>query len=101
MKIKKNDQVQVIAGKDRGKRGTVLAVLPARDRVIVEGINIHKKHVKSKTQGKPGERIEIPASLHVSNVMVVDPGSNKPTRIGYQVTATQKIRIAKRTGKEL
>ncbi len=101
MKIKKNDQVQVIAGKDRGKRGKVLAVLPTMQKVVVEGINIHKKHVKSKTQGKPGERIEIPAPLHVSNVMVVDPGSNKPTRIGYRVTDKQKTRIAKRTGKEL
>jgi len=101
MKIKKNDQVQVIAGKDRGKRGKVLAVLPTAQKVVVEGINIHKKHIKSKTQGKPGERIEIPAPLHISNVMVVDPGTNKPTRIGYQVTEKSKIRIAKRTGKEL
>jgi large subunit ribosomal protein L24 len=101
MKIKKNDQVQVIAGKDRGKRGTVLAVLAAQDKVIVEGINIHKKHVKSKTQGKPGERIEVPAPLHVSNVMLVCPETDKPTRVGYSVTEGGKNRVSKRSGKEI
>jgi large subunit ribosomal protein L24 len=101
MKIKKNDQVQITAGKDRGKRGKVLSVLAEKDRVVVEGINIRKKHVKSKKQGAPGERIEFPASIHVSNVMLVCPETDRPTRVGLKVTETGKVRVSKRSGKEL
>ncbi|MEI8103884.1 MAG: 50S ribosomal protein L24 [Candidatus Moraniibacteriota bacterium] len=101
MKIKKNDQVYITAGKDRGKRGKVVRVLPEADKVIVEGINIHKKHVKSKKQGVPGERVEIAAPIHISNVMLVCPETDRPTRIGLRVTEAGKVRVSKRSGKEL
>ena len=92
MKIKKNDQVQITAGKDKGKRGKVVSVLSEKNRVVVEGVNIHKKHVKSTKQGVPGERIEFPASIHVSNVMVICPETDRPTRVGLKVTEAGKTR---------
>lgn len=101
MKIKKGDQVEIIAGKDRGKRGTVLSVLPTRDRVIVEGQNLRKKHIKPRKQGTPGERVEIPGSIHISNVMLVCPHTGKPTRIGRKVSGDNKVRVSKRSGKEI
>lgn len=101
MKIKKGDQIEIIAGKDRGKRGKVISVLPAEDRVVVEGLNLRKKHLRSKKQGTPGERVEIPAPLHVSNVMLVCPHSGRPTRVGYAVSGEAKTRVSKRSGKEI
>lgn len=101
MKIKKGDQVEIVAGKDRGKRGTVLSVLPAQDKVVVEGLNLRTKHVKPTRQGAAGERIEVPAALHISNVMLVCPHTGKPTRIGYRVSGDTKVRISKRSGKEI
>ena len=101
MKIKKNDQVYITAGKDRGKRGKVVRVLPEAEKVIVEGINIHKKHIKSKKQGVPGERVEVSAPIHISNVMLVCPETDRPTRIGLRVIESGKVRVSKRSGKEL
>lgn len=101
MKIKKGDQVEIIAGKDRGKRGAVIAIQPSRDRVVVEGLNLRKKHLKSRKQGAPGERIEIPGAIHVSNVMLVCPHTGKPTRIGRKVSGDAKVRVSKRSGKEI
>jgi len=101
MKIKKNDQVYITAGKDRGKRGKVVRVLPEAQKVIVEGINIHKKHMKSKKQGTSGERVEVAAPIHISNVMLVCPETDRPTRIGLRVTESGKARVSKRSGKEL
>ena len=87
MKIKKGDQVEIIAGKDRGKRGKVIQVLATESRVVVEG--------------EKGERIERPAPLHVSNVMLVCPETGKPTRIGYRIEGGEKVRISKKSGKVL
>lgn len=101
MKIKKGDQVQIITGKDRGKRGSVLSLLPKSGKVIVEGLNLRKKHVKSRKQGAPGERIEVPAPINASNVMLVCPHTGKPTRIGSKVSGDAKVRISKRSGKEI
>ncbi len=101
MKIKKGDQVEVIAGKDRGKRGTVSRVFPTEHKVIVEGANMGKRHKKAKTAGEKGERIELAMPIHVSNVMLVDPETGKPSRIGYRVSGTEKVRVSKKSGKDL
>jgi large subunit ribosomal protein L24 len=111
-KIKKGDLVQVISGKDRGKQGRVLEVIKERDRLIVEGVQRVTKHTKvGQTQrgGKTGGIETIEASIHVSNVMVVDPETKKPTRVGHREetierdgrTRTVRVRYAKKSGKEL
>lgn len=101
MKIKKGDTIQVMAGKDRGKQGEVLRVFPALDRVLVKGVNLIKRHVRPSREGAKGERVEKEAPLHVSNVMLLCPHTNKPTRIGYKVEGGEKIRMSKRAGKAL
>lgn len=99
MKIHKGDQVEIVAGKDRGKRGVVLRVLPVTERVIVKGANIAKRHRKARKEGEKGERVEMEASIHISNVMLLDPETNKPTRVGYRIEGSEKVRFAKRSGK--
>jgi large subunit ribosomal protein L24 len=99
MKIHKGDQVEIIAGKDKGKRGKVLSVLPAVERVLVSGANIVKRHRKARREGEKGERVEMEASIHISNVMLLCPETNKPTRVGYRVEGGEKVRFAKRSGK--
>ena len=101
MKIKKGDKVEVMAGKSKGLQGEDLHVLPASDKVIVKGANIMKRHVRARRAGEKGERIEKEAPIHVSNVMVVCPHTNKPTRIGYKIEGGEKIRMSKRAGKAL
>ncbi len=80
--VKKGDDVKVIAGNDKGKEGRVLAVFPKKDRVLVEGINMRIHHDKPSQQNPQGGRIEREAPIHISNVMVIDPNSGEPTRIG-------------------
>ena len=99
MKIRTGDQVEIIAGKDKGKRGKVLSVLPASKRVLVSGANIVKRHRKARREGEKGERVEMEASIHISNVMFLDPETNKPTRVGYRIEGGEKVRFAKRSGK--
>jgi|SRR5687768_1188673 large subunit ribosomal protein L24 len=103
MKIKKGDTVRVIAGKDKGKEGTVIAAYPKREKVLVEGVNRITKHEKIRqTQrgSKTGGIITQEAAIHVSNVAILEDG--KPTRIGYKVDESgNKVRISRRTGKEL
>lgn len=101
MKIKKGDQVEVIAGKDRGKRGTVSRVFPMREKIVVDGVNIGKRHKKAKTAGEKGERIELAVPIHVSNVMLIDPETGKPSRVAYRMNGTEKVRISKKSGKDL
>ena len=88
MKIKKGDHVIVVAGRDRGREGTVIAAYPERDRVLVQGVNMVKKHTKV-TQGvqgaKQGGIVHAEAPIHVSNVQIVDPDTKKPARVGYRV----------------
>lgn len=99
MKIKKGDQVEIIAGKDRGKRGKVIQVLATVERVVVEGANLIKRHRKPRKEGEKGERIERPAPLHVSNVMLVCPETGKLTRVGYRIEGNEKVRVSKKSGK--
>jgi large subunit ribosomal protein L24 len=104
MKVKKGDRVVVIAGKDKGARGKVIAAYPRQDKVLVEGVNRVKKHTRiSTTQrgAKTGGIVTQEAPIHVSNVQVVD-SDGKPTRVGYRIDDNgQKVRIARSNGKEL
>lgn len=101
MKIKKGDKVTIMAGKDRGKQGEVLRVLPETERVVVKGVNMMKRHVRAKRDGEKGERVEKEVPLHVSNAMLTCPHTGKPTRIGYKIEGGEKVRISKRSGKAL
>ena len=87
MKLRKDDKVTVIAGRDKGKTGKVLAVIPAEGKVLVEGINISKRHTKPSQKQPRGGILEITKPIDVSKVMVLDPSSGKPARIGYQIKA--------------
>ena len=99
-KIKKGDQVVVITGRDKGKKGEVLEVLRAKSRVRVQGVNIVKRHRRA-TQNDAGGIISIEATLHISNVAHVDPESGAATRVGFEVKDGEKVRVAKRSGKAL
>jgi len=101
MRLKKGDNVLIIAGKDRGRKGKVLEVFPKESRIIVEGMNIHKKHTKPKRQGQKGEIIEVPASFDASNAKIVCTKCTKPVRVGYRVTTEKKYRICKKCGEEI
>ena len=101
MKIKKNDNVIMLAGKDKGKKGKILRVFIDRERVVVEGLNMLKRHQRARKEGQKGEVIEIAAPVHVSNVALLDPKDGKPTRIGFKVEGDKKIRISKRSGQKI
>ncbi len=97
MKIKKNDTVLVISGKDKGKKGKVLVAMPSENKVIVEGVNIQTKHAKAK-QNIPAEIRKQEGPIDVSNVMYYDTKAKAPTRIGYKVENGHKKRVSKKTG---
>lgn len=101
MHVKKGDKVKVITGKDKGKTGTVLAAFPKKDRVLVEGVNVVKKHSKPSQLNPQGGILTQEAAIHVSNVMVIDPKTNEPTRVGYKVEDGKKVRVAKKSGEIL
>ncbi|MEK7370214.1 MAG: 50S ribosomal protein L24 [candidate division NC10 bacterium] len=97
--VRKGDMVVVVAGKERGKRGKVLRVLPAEGRVLVERLNMMKKHQRPTQKLRQGGIIEREAPLHLSNVMLVDPRTDTPTRVGVRLlTDGKKARIAKKSG---
>jgi len=104
MKVKKDDMVLVIAGKDKGAKGKVIAAFPKTNKVLVEGVNMVKKHTRIQTTqrgAKTGGIVTQEAPIHVSNVMVID-SDGKPTRVGYRIGPDgKKVRISRRTGKEL
>jgi large subunit ribosomal protein L24 len=107
LKVRSGDQVQVMAGKDRGKRGRVLRVEPGRERVYVEGLNMVKRHMRPQQvadtqRGQTvGGVIEREGPIHVSNVMLIDPKDGKPTRVGVERENGKRFRIAKRSGTRL
>ncbi len=101
MHVKKGDKVMVISGKDKGKTGVILAVFPKKDRVIVEGVNIVKKHAKPSQANPQGGILNLEAPIHVSNVMPLDPKTDKPTRVGYKIVDGKKVRYAKKSGEIL
>lgn len=97
--VKKDDTVIVITGKDKGKKGRIIAAYPRENRVLVEGVNMVKKHAKPSQQNPQGGILNQEAPIHVSNVMLIDPKSGKPTRIGYKVLENgEKVRVAKKSG---
>jgi len=99
--IKKGDTVYVNAGNDKGKTGKVLSVAPAENRAIVEGINMVSKHTKPNSKQPQGGIIKKEASIHISNLSLIDPQSNKPTRVGYKLVDGKKVRYAKKSGEEI
>ncbi|MFC5184467.1 50S ribosomal protein L24 [Actinomadura harenae] len=102
MKIKKGDEIVVIAGKDKGATGKVIRVIPGEERVVVEGVNLITKNIKADAQraGKESGRVTVEAPLHVSNVALAEDG--KPVRVGYRVNEDgTKVRISRRSGKEI
>jgi large subunit ribosomal protein L24 len=101
MHVKKGDKVLVITGKDKGKQGVILEAFPKKDRVIVEGINLVKKHQKPSQLNPQGGILSKEAALHVSNVMPIDPKSGEPTRVGYKVVDGKKVRFSKKSGEVL
>lgn len=96
MKIRKNDNVMVIAGNDSGKTGKVLKVFRKDSKVIIEGINLHKRHTKPSQSNPQGGILEKEAPIHVSNVLLVDPNNNQPTRLGSQIILDEKTGKKKR-----
>jgi large subunit ribosomal protein L24 len=107
MRIRRDDTVRVIAGKDRGRTGRVLRVDPEKERVYVEGANIVKRHTKPRTlrdtqrAQELGGIVEMEGPIHVSNVMLIDPDSGEPTRVGIKREGGRRVRIAKKSGKEI
>jgi large subunit ribosomal protein L24 len=100
--VRKGDTVVVVAGKERGKKGKVLRVIPEKGRVVVERINMVKKHQRPTQKVRQGGIIEREGSIHLSNVMLVDPGSDKPTRVGMKALSDgKKVRVARRSGEML
>jgi large subunit ribosomal protein L24 len=102
MKIRKGDRVRVITGKDKGKEGTVEAALPREGKVIVDGVNLAKKHQRKQRQTMQAGIIEKAMPLEVSNVMLLSPADGKPTRVGYRFNPDgDKVRICRRTGADI
>ena len=101
LRIKKGDTVYVNAGNDKGKTGKVLTVIPAKYRVIVEGVNVVSKHTKPNAKQPQGGIVKQEAGIHVSNVQLIDPAQNKPTRVGYKFVDGKKVRYAKKSGEEI
>lgn len=97
MKIKQGDTVEVIAGNDKGKRGEVARALPKEKAVVVEGVNIVRKHTNEATENV----VEKPMPIDVSNVMIVDPETDEPTRIGHESENGEKVRVAKKSGSKI
>ena len=98
MNLKKGDKVIVIAGRDKGKTGTIQKVIPEQNRVVVENVNVRKKHQKPTQANPEGSIIEVYAPIDASNVMLEDPKTKKPTRIGHKEVKGKKVRFAKKSG---
>jgi len=101
MKIKKGDTVVIISGKDRARKGKVLEAFPKEARIVVEGINLRKKHVRPKKQGEKGQIVELPAPLNVSDVKILCPKCKKAARVGYKFEGDKKFRICKKCNQEI
>jgi large subunit ribosomal protein L24 len=101
MNIKRNDTVKIISGKDRGKTGKVTHVFPQKGKIVVEGVNVLKRHSKPKRRGQKGQIIQMPMPIKASNAMVVCVSCNKPTRLGRKTVGTKKFRVCKKCKAEM
>lgn len=101
MKLKKGDNVSIISGKDKGKKGKIIEVLKKEGRLIIEGINLRKRHTKPKKNGEKGQIIEKPTPIHISNVMLICPKCGKATRVGFKIAEKRKYRICKKCSQEI
>lgn len=99
MTIKKGDNVIVLTGKDKGQKGKVVKVFPRENKLIVEGLNVYKRHRRARRSSEKGQIIELPRPMHASNVALMDGG--KPTRLGVKVVNGKRVRIAKKSGQEI
>ncbi len=98
-KIKKGDKVEVLAGRDKGKKGDVIRVVPEESRAFVQGVNMVKRHTKPQGMGKPGGIVEKEGPIHLSNLALLDPASGKATRVGFKVLEDgRKVRVARPSG---
>ena len=98
MHIKTGDKVVIISGKDKGKEGVVITAMPSKNKVVVEGVNVVKKHVRPSQMNPEGGIVEFEAPVHASNVMIKDPKTGKPTRVGIKLVDGKKVRFAKKSG---
>jgi len=105
MKIKKGDRVLVIAGRDNGREGTVIAAFPDKEKLLVQGVNMIKKNTKVDYQGRRGAKeggiVHQEALIHVSNVQLIDAETKKPTRVGYRFEDGKKVRVSRLSGKDI
>lgn len=101
MKIKKNDKVKMLAGKDTGKTGKVLKIFPEEGKLTVEGLNLMKKHTRPRKEGEKGQRVEIPRKIDSSNVKLICPKCGKPCRVGYEIKGEEKFRKCKKCQAEI
>jgi|SRR3989338_464109 len=101
MKLKKGDNVKMLSGKDRGKTGKVIEVIPKERRVKVEGLQIVRKHIRPRKQGEKGQVASIPSRIPMSKVMLVCPKCAKATRVGYRYDNENKMRVCKKCGSEI
>lgn len=101
MKLKKNDEVIIVKGKDKGKKGKIEKVYESLGKVLVPGVNLYKRHYKSRLQNKPSEIIEITKPLPIANVALLCPSCHKMTRVGYKIENKEKIRICKKCNKKI
>lgn len=101
MKLKKGDNIIVITGKDKGKKGKITRVMPSENKVVVEGVNILKKHQRPRKSGEKGQIMKIAMPLHASNVMILDPKSEKPSRLGKKELGGKMVRVARKSNQEI
>ena len=101
MKLKKGDNVVIMTGKDKGKKGKIVRVLVAKNKVVVEGANMMKKHQRPRKSGEKGQMISVAMPIHASNVMIVDPKTNKGSRIGKKIVGGKMVRVAKKSDQEI
>lgn len=99
LKVKKNDKVKILQGKDRGKMGKVLRIEPSKERLYIEGVNIIKRHTRKKSQNQPGGIISKEGPIHISNVVIVCPNCSQTARIGFEIKDSgEKVRVCKKCG---
>lgn len=101
MKVKKGDEIIIIAGKDRGRKSKILRVFPKENKVLVEGVNLRKKHQRPRKSGEKGQIVEIPAPLDISDVKLICPKCGKAVRVGFKVLEKKKYRVCKKCGQEI